>query len=917
MRSRFTSVLACISLLAATGIAGSVNAAEILNIGAEEVCGNFNGVRPSIDIDSKGQPHIIVDTGHIALGSTMYMFNKIDGSWSGRLFVDRSSTAYSPSAISQPWIEIDSQDRAWIFAQFFQASVMRNSGQGVWLYTNMGTSPAEAWFNKKQYGSYGWGPGNIQIDPFYPNEAVVMTMNGDWGIVDSTGTTTATGRMGPGASGEKFRFRLSPRDGERGVWHGVMNGSRAGGSSAYRNSEMGADMVWATYNPYSSQGDDHNHAGVCGDTENPQIAYLASVYGEFGDPAGLHVQVYDGAGDMIRGTDNLLNLDPHAKFIHRCPPATTVAHGGGCWIAWPDEHGSIYMTYVSPDAVATTPTRITSGAFCGIRTDDNGDVHMAYIDNGQTKYRKIDVSGGRYESIFGDELVDLGDGWYRSEWFGTFTDLGGNWIYHTELGTAIFFAQDTSSIWMRMNGVGWGWTSKNAFPFMYSATDADWIMYARATTDPRYFYRFAYGMWTTDQQSQAILSTDTTALTPICIEGENAAADTFDVWNSGDGFLNYRVSDSVGWLSVTPASGDSVGEHDPITVAYDTDALASGEHTATITVWAPGANGTPIDIDVTLTVNQNPTLAVDPAELSQVTSEGDDAPDQSFDVFNSGEGIFSYTVTETSDWFSVSSADGTITGQVDTITVDYDPTGLGEGIYNGTITVESGDADDGSPQTIDVQLEIQAAPALDASPADLTAECDLGENPGNDVFEVSNSGGGTLEYTISDDADWLAASPASGSSTGEVDNIEVVYSAGGLAPGTHNATITVEAPGRAGSPQTVDVELTVLHPILSVSTTLLNQIVSEGQDADDVQFSVSNVGHYALFYEIAEDAPWLSVDSTSGVSVGESDLRTVSFDTSELPSGEYPATITVSGSDIDDQPAGDSPQEITVNLNVI
>ncbi|MFW5870850.1 MAG: FG-GAP repeat domain-containing protein [Verrucomicrobiota bacterium] len=373
------------------------HAAEILGIGAAEVCGSFNGVRPSIDVDSKGQPHIIIDSGHVALGSTMWMFNKINGTWSGRLFADRSTTPYAPSAISQPWIEIDAMDRAWVFAQFFQAGVMRNSGQGVWLFENMTSNPAQKWFNKKQYGR-GWGPGNLQIDPHYPNECVVMTMDGYWGIVNDAGVTTSTGQMGPRASGEKFRFRISPQQGQRGIWHGVMNGSRAGGSSAYRNSVMGSDQIWATYNPYSSQGDDHNHPGVCNDLENPKMAYIASVYEQTAkfvtDPPGLSMQIYDGNGNMIFGTDNLLMIDPHAKFVHRCPPAMAPAHGGGVWIAWPDEHGQIKMTYVSPEGEMNTPAVITSGAFCGINTDSEGNVHMAYVESGQTKYRKISVSGG-------------------------------------------------------------------------------------------------------------------------------------------------------------------------------------------------------------------------------------------------------------------------------------------------------------------------------------------------------------------------------------------------------------------------------------------------------------------------------------------------------------------------------------------
>ncbi len=58
-------------------------------------------------------------------------------------------------------------------------------------------------------------------------------------------------------------------------------------------------------------------------------------------------------------------------------------------------------------------------------------------------------------------------------------------------------------------------------------------------------------------------------------------------------------------------------------------------------------------------------------------------------------------------------------------------------------------------------------------------------------FGVWNSGSGTLNYTIQDNAAWLTTSPTSGSSTGEQDSISATVNRTGLANGSYQAEITV------------------------------------------------------------------------------------------------------------------------------
>jgi probable HAF family extracellular repeat protein len=101
------------------------------------------------------------------------------------------------------------------------------------------------------------------------------------------------------------------------------------------------------------------------------------------------------------------------------------------------------------------------------------------------------------------------------------------------------------------------------------------------------------------------------------------------------------------------------------------------------------------------------------------------------------------------------------------------------------------------------------APAISLTVTSLATSCTQGSNASNQSFQILNSGGGTLNYSISVDASWLSCNPTSETSTGEQDTITVSYTTSGLAAGAYSATITIEAAGASNTPQTIPVSLTV------------------------------------------------------------------------------------------------------------
>jgi M6 family metalloprotease-like protein len=191
--------------------------------------------------------------------------------------------------------------------------------------------------------------------------------------------------------------------------------------------------------------------------------------------------------------------------------------------------------------------------------------------------------------------------------------------------------------------------------------------------------------------------------------GGTAPAQTFAVLNSGGGTLTYGVSDDVAWLACAPTNGTSTGESDTISVEYTTSGLSAGTYNGTITV--NGGVGGTNTIAVTLTVNVQPVLQVDPTSLLSVGLSSQPGPQVSFDLENIGGGVASYTVSNTNTFLTLDPSAGTVGLERDTINVNLSATNLAAGVYSDTITVTSPEASN-SPLSIPVTYTVQSVDLL-------------------------------------------------------------------------------------------------------------------------------------------------------------------------------------------------------------
>jgi len=297
--------------------------------------------------------------------------------------------------------------------------------------------------------------------------------------------------------------------------------------------------------------------------------------------------------------------------------------------------------------------------------------------------------------------------------------------------------------------------------------------------------------------------------------GTDPANETLEIWNSGGGTLNWTLSDDAAWLSEVPMSGNSTGEHDNVTVAANITNMSAGDYSANITITAPGANNTPQVVPVNLHISVPPRwISFSPTSLTfSAVAGGANLANKTLEIWNSGDGMLNWTLSDDADWLVEAPMSGNSTGEHDNVTVSANITGMSAGNYTANITISAPGASN-TPQVVPVSLHISVPPPwISFSPSSLSFSATQGgSNPANKTLEIWNSGGGTLNWTLSDDAAWLSETPMSGNSTGEHDNVTVAADITGMSVGHYSANITINATGANNTPQLVPVGLHIKSP---------------------------------------------------------------------------------------------------------
>ena len=105
----------------------------------------------------------------------------------------------------------------------------------------------------------------------------------------------------------------------------------------------------------------------------------------------------------------------------------------------------------------------------------------------------------------------------------------------------------------------------------------------------------------------------------VIADQSNSTSKSFTIKNSGEGTLNYSISNDATWLSVSPQTGCSKGITIDHEASVDISGMSEGKYTATITISASEASNNPQTIAVSLKINPPPQKATIPNVPSEVS----------------------------------------------------------------------------------------------------------------------------------------------------------------------------------------------------------------------------------------------------------------------------------------------------------
>jgi uncharacterized protein (TIGR03437 family) len=305
-----------------------------------------------------------------------------------------------------------------------------------------------------------------------------------------------------------------------------------------------------------------------------------------------------------------------------------------------------------------------------------------------------------------------------------------------------------------------------------------------------------------------------------------------------------------------------------------------------------------------------PMLSVDTQSISLTAMQGGANVSQQIQVSDTGGGSVAFTAAASSQpgsWLTVSTTSGSAAPASPTaIIATASPGALAAGTYSGNVTISGA----GSTITIPLTLSVSAPPAvIQLSQTGLSfAVVAQGSTPSPQAFGIVNGSQGSMSWTASaataSGGNWLQILPSSGTAPAN-SQVAVSINPAGVAAGTYQGSVSINAPQATNTPQLVTIHLTVQAPppqaapaALAVDTQSVSLTAAPGSGATGQQVHILDTGGGSVSFTAAaaSSGNWLSVSPSSGSATLSSPAAiTITAAPGALPAGSYSGTVTVTG----------------------
>ncbi len=327
--------------------------------------------------------------------------------------------------------------------------------------------------------------------------------------------------------------------------------------------------------------------------------------------------------------------------------------------------------------------------------------------------------------------------------------------------------------------------------------------------------------------------------------GEKDTQKTFTITNAGGSSLDWSIEQTTempGWIKISSLKGSlSSQESITITVSVDRSFLDTGNYQGTIRISSNGGSG---QVTVNMSVPQS-ILLLNPLSLDFGTT----LTQQTFTITNNGGGFLEWQVSSRlPSWItSIDPNKGNLSaGSSTKVNVNISRTNMENGIYKFSILISS----DGGNGEIQITMEVKA-PQLNVNVRSLS----FGAKTTERTLILSNTGGGTLTWNSDTSQRWISIYPSEGTITsGGNSSVSVTVSRDGLKPGDYSGTVFISSNGG-----------NISIPVsMSVWLNVDPQFLDFGVQANNLSFTISNIGTGPITWTATSNVNWAVVNPAKG-----------------------------------------------------